>query len=151
MNYYAHYQFEQSKHSLNVYLLTTQVGFVENLQFDQYKDTPINREKEIAGMYHIYFGTPRNPSIRKYFAHTFEGQGGKPITSTESLDSCNRTFGDAKNLFSNDLILFKFSSDMKKLDMYFVQNKGQCKSLKQQAFKDWCNGESFTYKSEAIL
>lgn len=141
MKYYAKYSFSRSPISDNSYLLDEKYGEVKNLDLLRYAESKTNESQGISNREYIYFGIPRNPSIRKYFAHTFEGLGNKPITSTEPLNDMNRTFGDGKQLGNKDLILFEFSDDMSKLDMYFVKDKGNSKVEKQCAFRSWCAGE----------
>lgn len=141
MKYYAKYFFERSPLSNNSYTLISKTNNVPGLFFKRYADTPKNIELGINNKEYLYYTVPREESIKKYFAHTFEGAANKVITSTEELDEKNRTFGDAKKIGLNDLILFQFSEDMNKLVMYFVKNKGSTRQMKQKCFKQWCDGE----------
>lgn len=129
MKYYAKYSFERKPGTETVYLFKSKLGHVVNLELAEHKD----------GSKYIQFEIPREESIKKYFSHVFTGKDHKTITSTESLDYKKRTFGDTKKLGTRDLILIQFSNDMNTLDMYFVSDKGNCRTEKQEAFKQWCN------------
>lgn len=144
MEYYAKFNFEKSPLSENSYILTEQSGTVKGLSFLKYSDNAKNIEAGIAGKEYIYFGVPRNMSIRRFFAHTFEGAGHRPITSTEALNNANRTFGDAKQIGLGDLILFQFSEDKSSLTMWFVKNLGYSRNQKSAAFYNWNKGEKLT-------
>lgn len=141
MKYYAKLGFVKSKSSTTSYILASKVGEVKGLKLGVYKDTAANQAKGVVGSEYIRFSVPREPSIRKYFAHTFESADGDVLTSTEALDDNNRTFGDTKRIGSKDLILIEFSADMETLMMYFIKNKGTDRWTKQNAFRDWVNGE----------
>lgn len=129
MKYYAKYSFERKKGTETIYLFTSKQGSVSNLEFAEHKD----------GSKYIQFEIPREESIKRYFSHVFTGKDHKTITSTESLDEKRRTFGDTKKLGTRDLILIQFSEDMSKLDMWFIADKGNCKSEKQETFRLWCS------------
>lgn len=141
MRYYAKFSFYRSPLSDNSYILSESKGKVKGLFFQKYAETPGNKDLGISGKEYIYFGVPRNPSIRRFFAHTFEGLNHKPITSTEAINEKERTFGDAKQLSLPDLILFQFSEERSKLEMWFVKDKGYSRLQKQECFLDWNNGE----------
>lgn len=142
MKYYACYSFSRSPISQNSYTLDSKVGLeVPGMYFKKYAETPKNYELGICGKDYVYFTEPRDPRIAQYFAHTFEGKDGKVITSVEELDHLERTFGDAKKMNLNDLILIQFSEDRNKLKMWFVKDKGISKAVKQKTFLSWCNGE----------
>lgn len=142
MKYFAKYVFSQSPISKNSYTLDSKIGLdVPGLYFKKYAETPKNYELNISGKDYIYFTTPRNPSIAQYFPYVFEGLDGKVITSVEDPDHLDRTFGDAKKINSDALILFQFSDERKKLEMWFIKGLGISRTVKQKAFKAWCNGE----------
>lgn len=143
MKAYAHYSFLQSPLSKGSYILKNYEGDVEGLEFLKYADTPQNEKLGSSGLEYMRCEVPRNPSIRKYFAHVFTVKNG-PLTSVEPVNSWNRTFGDAKKIGLNDLILFQFSDDNTSLEMWFVKDMGNFKEQKQNAFKKWCEGEDLS-------
>lgn len=139
MDYYAHYKFERQPESVKCYVLKNKDGVVKNLHFARFADTQKNQDLQIVGKEYMLFTLPRSKAMRRYFAYVFEYESGKPITSVEGLNGQLRTFGDGKKIGNNDLILFQFSEDMKKLDMYFVANKGATKLEKKINFNLWCS------------
>ena len=142
MRYYAKYTFRKCEHYPTSYLLVSNDGKAQNLNLAKYTDSERNKEWGIDGKQYIHFGVPRNPSMTKYFAHTFEGFRGKPITSTEALNDQNRTFGDCFCLGYKDLIFFEFSKDMNELNMWFLKDMGNSKAEKKANFFKWCQGET---------
>lgn len=136
MKYYAHFYFNKLENSKN-YILKSSEGSVKNLVLPKFSDTKKNVDAGVVGKEYIVFTLPRSAIMKKYFAYTFEMAGGKPITSTEGLNGLFRTFGDGRNLGSKDLILFQFSEDLKKLDMYFVEGKGGNICDKKTFFQVW--------------
>lgn len=137
MDSYAHLSFLRHPVYKTQYILCKQEGEVSGLKLAEYKPSNQNDELHITGKKFIVFEVPRNPSIRKYFAHTFTMANKEVLTSTEKLNECNRTFGDTKKLGTTDLILIQFSENMSELDMYFVKDRGNSKSEKQAAFDSW--------------
>lgn len=133
MKYYANYKFERKPGTETVYLLKGKQGEVSGLKLAVYK------VGELKGCEYIQYEKPREESIKKYFSHVFTGENHLPITSTESLDSKYRTFGDTKKLGTRDLILIQFSKDMNRLEMWFVADKGNNKAEKQETFRWWCS------------
>lgn len=131
MTYYAKYSFYRKPGTESVYILEDKYGEVNNLNFAEYKTG------EFIGKKYVRFEEPREPSIRKYFAHTFTGKDNALITSTEELNDKNRTFGDAKKIGTNDLILIQFYDNMETMDMWFVKDLGKTKQQKQAAFREW--------------
>lgn len=148
MKYYAKYKFKKCDTYPNSYIFVDKLNKAENLYLAKYTDSKRNQDLGIAGKEYIHFGVPRNPSMTRYFAHTFEGLRGKPITSTEALTNTpygKRTFGDCFCLGYKDLIFFEFNEDMSELVMYFLRDMGNSKVQKQTAFKSWCDGEELIY------
>lgn len=139
MKSYAHLAFVRHPIYKNQYVLCKQDGEVSGLVLNEYKDSKQNQELTIVGKKWIAFEVPHNQAIRKYFAHTFVMANKAVLTSTESLNELNRTFGDTKKLGTTDLILIQFSLDMTLLDMWFVKDKGNSKYEKQTAFQEWCS------------
>lgn len=127
MKYYASFWFTKSDKSQSAYILEKSTGEVPNLHFPAYTD----------GKQYVRFTTPRNERLKKFFAYTFELSNGQVLSSVERLDDKYRTFGDAKQIGLNDLILFQFSPDMKRMVMWFVRNQGFNKETKQTAFRNW--------------
>lgn len=142
MKFYAHFTFKRKEDDLKCYILETQEGTVEKLEFAKFAENAKNIEAGIAGKNYMLFTLPRSPSMRKYFAYVFEYAYGKPITSVEGLNGQLRTFGDGKQLGNKDLILFQFSEDMMSLDMWFCKDLAPTISKKKAYFANWCNGES---------
>lgn len=137
MKSYAHLSFVRHPNFVTQYILYKQQGEISGLNLDEYKQSAKNDELGITGMKKISFEVPRNPAIRKFFAHTFTMKDKAVLTSTESINSNGRTFGDTKKLGTTDLILIQFSENMKLIDMYFVKDKGNSRSEKSTAFYEW--------------
>lgn len=141
MNCYAGFILEQSPINPASYLLKAKFGKVQNLTFPRYSEIQRNIEAGINGKEYLIFGKPRDISILRYFARTFELGNGKVLTSTEEITERKRIFGDAKKIGLNDLILFQFSYDMKTLEMYFIRGCGISRRTKTECFRKWNNGE----------
>lgn len=144
MKSYATFYFEQSPVCDKDYILVKQIGGVLGLEFGKYKTNEKNDLLKVSGKEYMRLTVPRKESMRKYFAYTFEMKPNVPITSVESLDEANRTFGDAKKIGLNDLILFHFSKNRKKLIMWFIKDKGFSRITKTNAYTMWCQGEEIT-------
>lgn len=148
MRYYARYDFERCSIYTNSYILTNSIGKAENLHLAKYSESTKHNDAGISGKEYIHLGVPHNPSMTRFFAHTFEGFRGKPITSTEALTLIGnekRTFGDCFCLGYKDLIFFRFSEDMSVMSMYFIRDMGNSKAQKQAAFKSWCDGDKLEF------
>lgn len=147
MKYYASYKFTLHPSRRDTYILSSQKGEVPNLNFATFADNDKNKELGLVGLCYLRYTVPHSQSMRRYFAHTFEYAYGKPLTSTEHLNEKNQTFGDAKKIGLNDLILFEFSEDMTNLEVYFIKDRGGTKYEKVSSFHDWVNGESLIYSN----
>ena len=147
MNSYAGFILEQSPINPASYLLKAKFGNVQNLTFPRYSEIQRNVEAGINGREYLILGKPRDVSILRYFSRTFELGNGKVLTSTEEITERKRTFGDAKKIGLNDLILFEFSHDMKTLAMYFIRGYGKSKRIKTECFRNWNNGEMLMNES----
>ena len=145
MKYYAMYMFEKSPVADTRYILVKHEGDATNVKFTKYSESEENVNKGIAGKEYICFEVPRNESIKRFFAHTFNFGKGAILSSTEKLDDMNRTFGDTKKIGTNALLLCQFSKDMKRMVMWFVKNSGYSKEMKQSFFKRWTDGERLEY------
>lgn len=137
MKTYATLYFEKSPVCDKDYILLAQNGTIKGLDFSVYAKNEKNNAAGVSDKKYMRFMVPRRESMRKYFAYTFEMKPNVPITSVEPLDEKKRTFGDAKKIGLNDLILFRFSDDMSRLIMEFVKDKGISKAVKQRAFQEW--------------
>lgn len=141
MYYYSKFYFERCSIHKSCYTLVKEEGQFIDLRLGKYAESKKNIEAGINGKYYIIFSEPRDERIKRYFSHTFEGARGKVITSTESLNIDNKTFGDAKQIGYKDLILIQFSNDMERMVMYFIKDKGNYVEEKRRYFNSWVNGE----------
>lgn len=136
MKYYAKYSFRRNELHGKDYVLTGCEGEnPRNFKMATYK------KGDFVGSHYIRMDVPRSPSMKRYFAYTFELSYNIPFTSTERLNSKNQTFGDAKKLGSSDLILFQFDDSLSQLDLYFIRNGARNVAEKKVNFTDWANGE----------
>lgn len=129
MRYYASYNFKSSKSDCSHYIFQNKSGV----------DIPgmaLTKDRK-TGEHYLKISVPRNPAIRRYFAYTLELSGNKVLSSVEAFGLDFKTFGDAKSIGENAVILLQFSKDMKNLSIYFVRSLTCSKKEKQMLFSRW--------------
>lgn len=133
MEYYAKYSFKKSESSNSSFELVSHEGKdIESMKLEELKTK--------KGKF-INLSIPKSLSMRRYFAYTFQIADKQVLTSVEALKNF-RTFGDAKNIGENAVLLFQFSPDLTQFDIYFVRVLFCSKTTKQETFNRWIKGEN---------
>ena len=133
MRYYASYKFRRSESNFSHYVFQTRTG-AEILGMVFTKDRN-------NGELYLKISVPRTPSIRRYFAYTLELSGNKVLSSVEGFGLDRKTFGDAKAIGENAVILLQFSNDMRELEIYFIRSLTCSRNEKMAVFSGWRDGE----------
>lgn len=133
MEYYASYRFRRSDDTVSNYFLKEKKGV-------DISGMKLAKDRKNCCEY-MKISVPRNPAIRRYFAYTLELSGGAVLSSVEGFGIDRKTFGDAKSIGENAVILLQFSNDMRDLAVYFVRSLLCSKEEKKNVFSRWRNGE----------
>lgn len=129
MRYYASYDFRRSESNCSHYVFQDKSG-------DDIPGMLFTKDRKNNELY-LKISVPRNPAIRRYFAYTLELSGNKVLSSVEGFGIDRKTFGDAKSIGENAVILLQFSKDMKNLSIYFIRSLTCSRKEKKMLFDQW--------------
>lgn len=133
MRYYTSYNFRRSESDCTHYIFRKKTG--ENVP-----GMHLTKDRKTKESY-LKISVPRNPAIRRYFAYTLELSGNKALSSVEAFGIDRKTFGDAKSIGENAVLLLQFSKDMRDLSIYFVRSLTCSKNEKKMLFDQWREGD----------